>query len=364
MIQALFLFFFFLFLSLSLSIPSMASSSAPQVEVATAAAAVEEEQGREEGSDGRTDVIVEVPVSEDDDGYDEEFLGHHLAYEDDLFLDLVEQEEDDDGDDDDDGGGGDPYDELWAGSEPAGHPEEEEAGTEPEADASGSPPPPPNCPICFRGLASCGPHRVCCLPCGHVYGRSCLEKWLQRCGETAGKCPQCNRNFRRMDIINLYAPVNVVPNDSQKEFSSLNENSESLKQTLAAQQDLKPRNLEEKPRIRFTTGSDRLDASSSIDATGTTEETMDRIAQLEERVVAIEAQMPRIAILEAQVAQLIDLQSEMAELRNEIVELRNKMTEMQTEMVELRNSVAEVRRMCDDMHGIEALAHVSKRRRL
>lgn len=144
----------------------------------------------------------------------------------------------------------------------------------------------------------------------------------------------------------------------------MNENNESLKQALAAQQDLKTRNLEEKPCIHFTMGSDRPDTSSSTDATMITEATMSRIAQLEERVAAIEAQMPRIANLEAQVSQLVDLQSEMAELRNEIGELRNKMTEMQTEMVELRNSVAEVRRMCDDMRGVGALAQVAKRRRL
>ncbi|KAJ6840731.1 E3 ubiquitin-protein ligase RFWD3-like [Iris pallida] len=165
-----------------------------------------------------------------------------------------------------------------------------------------------------------------------------------------------------MDIITLYAPVNVVPNDSPKDLCS-NENNGSLK-SLSAQQDLKPRILEEKPLIRFTMGSDRLDASSSVDVTMTTEATMSRITQLEERVAAIEAQMPRIANLEAQVSQLVDLQSEMAELRNEIVELRNKMTEMQTEMVELRNSVAEVRRICDNMHGIEAPVQVAKRRRL
>nr|CAD1835159.1 unnamed protein product [Ananas comosus var. bracteatus] len=74
-----------------------------------------------------------------------------------------------------------------------------------------------------------GPHRVCCIPCGHVYGRSCLERWLHQCGKKIGKCPQCNRKFRQKEIINLYAPLIVVPNDDlEKELQSLREKHESL----------------------------------------------------------------------------------------------------------------------------------------
>uniref|UniRef100_A0A8R7QZU7 RING-type domain-containing protein n=1 Tax=Triticum urartu TaxID=4572 RepID=A0A8R7QZU7_TRIUA len=49
-----------------------------------------------------------------------------------------------------------------------------------------------------------GLHRICCIPCGHVYGRSCLEKWLH---ENA-KCPQCKLQFEDKLIINLYTPAN------------------------------------------------------------------------------------------------------------------------------------------------------------
>lgn len=88
----------------------------------------------------------------------------------------------------------------------------------------------PNCPICFEMWSSDGPHRVSCIPCGHVYGRSCLERWLNQCGKNTGKCPQCNRKFKKKEIINLYAPLIVASNDDlRKELNSLREKNESLK---------------------------------------------------------------------------------------------------------------------------------------
>ncbi|WOK98914.1 hypothetical protein Cni_G07626 [Canna indica] len=88
----------------------------------------------------------------------------------------------------------------------------------------------PSCSVCFGPWSSDGPHRVCCIPCGHVYGRSCLEKWLGQCGKNNGKCPQCNRKFRQKDIINLYAPQIAVPNDDlEKEVRCLREENKALK---------------------------------------------------------------------------------------------------------------------------------------
>ncbi|PKA48243.1 E3 ubiquitin-protein ligase RFWD3 [Apostasia shenzhenica] len=45
----------------------------------------------------------------------------------------------------------------------------------------------PSCPICFTPWSPDGSHRVCCIPCGHVYGRSCLERWIQECGKNMAK---------------------------------------------------------------------------------------------------------------------------------------------------------------------------------
>ncbi|KAI4996457.1 hypothetical protein ZWY2020_051377 [Hordeum vulgare] len=43
------------------------------------------------------------------------------------------------------------------------------------------------CPACMVPWSSDGPHRICCIPCGHVYGRSCLENLLHRSGEESAK---------------------------------------------------------------------------------------------------------------------------------------------------------------------------------
>ncbi|KAK1611525.1 hypothetical protein QYE76_035198 [Lolium multiflorum] len=71
------------------------------------------------------------------------------------------------------------------------------------------PPPAPTCPICMEPWTCNGDHRICCIPCGHVYGRSCLVKWLHRCGDDTAKCPQCGEQFEDKLIINLYAPGNL-----------------------------------------------------------------------------------------------------------------------------------------------------------
>lgn len=86
-----------------------------------------------------------------------------------------------------------------------------------------------------------------CIPCGHVYGRSCLERWLHHCNGSSAKvpcvilyekksclicfiysnicswdfldffmhvhhslqCPQCGEPFALKHIINLYGPGNL-----------------------------------------------------------------------------------------------------------------------------------------------------------
>ncbi|KAL5225623.1 hypothetical protein ABZP36_012262 [Zizania latifolia] len=87
----------------------------------------------------------------------------------------------------------------------------------------------PSCPVCMNVWTADGVHRVSCIPCGHVYGRSCLEKWLLQCGKTSATCPQCGRRYKQKQIINLYAPEIAVPNnDLEKQVLSLRERNESL----------------------------------------------------------------------------------------------------------------------------------------
>ncbi|KAM0926375.1 hypothetical protein ACQ4PT_003475 [Festuca glaucescens] len=94
----------------------------------------------------------------------------------------------------------------------------------------------PNCPVCMEPWTSEGAHRISCIPCGHVYGRSCLERWLMQRGNISATCPQCARRFKHKDIINLYAPeVVVLNNDLEKQLSSCREKVESLAEVVLKQ---------------------------------------------------------------------------------------------------------------------------------
>ncbi|GJT48845.1 zinc finger, RING/FYVE/PHD-type containing protein [Tanacetum coccineum] len=60
------------------------------------------------------------------------------------------------------------------------------------------------CSICYLPFSTRGNHRICCLPCGHLYGLSCIKKWLIQ-SSSGGKCPQCNTLCKYKDVILLYA---------------------------------------------------------------------------------------------------------------------------------------------------------------
>ncbi|KAL6500888.1 hypothetical protein OROHE_025383 [Orobanche hederae] len=83
------------------------------------------------------------------------------------------------------------------------------------------------CPICFEAWSSGGDHHICCLPCGHIYGFSCIKKWLRRRGSS--KCPQCKKNCRVKDIRLLYATrIVAIDEELQKTVRSLEAKCASL----------------------------------------------------------------------------------------------------------------------------------------
>ncbi|KAF5737520.1 Transducin/WD40 repeat-like superfamily protein putative isoform 1 [Tripterygium wilfordii] len=84
------------------------------------------------------------------------------------------------------------------------------------------------CPICMEAWTSEGDHHICCLPCGHLYGLSCIKKWLQQ-SRISRKCPQCNRKCTLNDVRKLYAPrIAVVDEESQKRIKFLEAKCASL----------------------------------------------------------------------------------------------------------------------------------------
>lgn len=141
------------------------------------------------------------------------------------------------------------YSDEEEGSEAEGSEEEQDEGSEEEEESVGEGcgaavgarvscgtverPNMPTCPVCMEAWTAQGAHRISCIPCGHVYGRSCLEKWLTQRGNSSATCPQCGRRFKHKDIINLYAPEVAVPNnDIEKQVLCLREKAESLEKRV------------------------------------------------------------------------------------------------------------------------------------
>lgn len=59
------------------------------------------------------------------------------------------------------------------------------------------------CPICMESWTVGTEHCPCCLKCGHLYGRSCIEQWIKEKGKGA-KCPSCNEPIKKSDIRNIW----------------------------------------------------------------------------------------------------------------------------------------------------------------
>ncbi|KAL1456383.1 hypothetical protein WDU94_001114 [Cyamophila willieti] len=61
------------------------------------------------------------------------------------------------------------------------------------------------CNICYDSYTAVGPHRPACLKCGHIFGFSCLERWLKvSCSGGNRRCPSCNKKAHVKEIRLLY----------------------------------------------------------------------------------------------------------------------------------------------------------------
>lgn len=59
------------------------------------------------------------------------------------------------------------------------------------------------CPVCFDAWSNSGSHRVVSLKCGHLFGQSCIERWIHSAGKSA-RCPQCNVPALKKDVWPIY----------------------------------------------------------------------------------------------------------------------------------------------------------------
>ncbi|XP_068341087.1 uncharacterized protein [Pyrus communis] len=94
------------------------------------------------------------------------------------------------------------------------------------------------CSICLDSRTVEGDHRICSLPCGHLFGMSCINRWLQH--KDTGKCPVCNRKCELKDVLKLFVSYpwdDSVDDDElekQKTIRELKDKCASLENELAA----------------------------------------------------------------------------------------------------------------------------------
>ncbi|XP_010543439.1 PREDICTED: E3 ubiquitin-protein ligase RFWD3 [Tarenaya hassleriana] len=90
-----------------------------------------------------------------------------------------------------------------------------------------------SCLICMEPWTNGGEHHICCLPCGHLYGFSCIKKWLQQ-RRSSGKCPQCNRKCSVKDVRKIFASrIAAVDGESHKRILYLEAKLSSLEKKEA-----------------------------------------------------------------------------------------------------------------------------------
>ena len=68
------------------------------------------------------------------------------------------------------------------------------------------------CVICYENWTNAGPHGLASLPCGHLFGHSCITQWLRN-GQT---CPVCNHSTTAADI-RLIRARNLTAIDNSNE---------------------------------------------------------------------------------------------------------------------------------------------------
>ncbi|KAI9222853.1 hypothetical protein BC828DRAFT_377400 [Blastocladiella britannica] len=63
------------------------------------------------------------------------------------------------------------------------------------------------CLICEEQWTNNGPHHVVSLACGHLFGRSCITRWLCSVAREKKKCPNCNALAKQRDLRRIYPPT-------------------------------------------------------------------------------------------------------------------------------------------------------------
>jgi len=81
------------------------------------------------------------------------------------------------------------------------------------------------CLICFEDFSSEGKHRVVSLNCGHIFGKSCIERWLRN----HSTCPSCKVTVSDIRLIFGFPIVNSSEvNQMREELKRLQDENDRL----------------------------------------------------------------------------------------------------------------------------------------
>lgn len=90
------------------------------------------------------------------------------------------------------------------------------------------------CMICMEEWTIGSEHRICCLRCGHLFGRSCIERWIKEKGSSA-QCPTCNKPAKKADLRNLWCKaLKATDNTEVSQLQQLLESERKLRKTDSA----------------------------------------------------------------------------------------------------------------------------------
>lgn len=90
------------------------------------------------------------------------------------------------------------------------------------------------CTICMEEWTIGSDHRISCLKCGHLFGRSCIERWIKEKG-SAAQCPTCNKPAKRADLRNLWCKtLKAADNTEVSQLQQLLEGERKLRKTDSA----------------------------------------------------------------------------------------------------------------------------------
>ena len=75
-----------------------------------------------------------------------------------------------------------------------------------------------SCSICYEPWTTTGLHRIVSLKCGHLFGQSCIDKWLRQASTSSDRrCPQCKMIAVFKDIRPIFASKLTAVDNSELE---------------------------------------------------------------------------------------------------------------------------------------------------